>query len=143
MNDRCTRISQVLGATTQMNIGRLGDVFIYVDGVQVADWSLSTISNSMIEYDIDVEVAVGSIVDLIVTPKLNVFFDGTVFTAIISGDPPCGADLTMDGELNFFDVSAFLSAYTSGDPIADFTNDGEFNFFDVSAFLSAYNTGCP
>ena len=55
----------------------------------------------------------------------------------------CPADLTGDGELNFFDVSAFLSAYSSNDPVADFTKDGEFNFFDVSAFLAAYGAGCP
>ena len=59
------------------------------------------------------------------------------------GPAPCPADLTGDGMLNFFDVSAFLSAYNSMDPIADFTGDGMFNFFDVSAFLSAYNAGCP
>ena len=55
----------------------------------------------------------------------------------------CPADLTGDGELNFFDVSAFLSAYNAMDPAADFTGDGIFNFFDVSAFLGFYNMGCP
>ena len=56
---------------------------------------------------------------------------------------PCPADLTGDGNLNFFDVSAFLAAYNTMNPIADFTGDGMFNFFDVSAFLAAYNMGCP
>ncbi|MBO6740545.1 MAG: hypothetical protein JJ916_11865 [Phycisphaerales bacterium] len=55
----------------------------------------------------------------------------------------CLADLNMDGEINFFDVSAFLTAFSSMDPIADFNDDELFNFFDVSAFLSAYNAGCP
>lgn len=55
----------------------------------------------------------------------------------------CSPDLTGDGVLDFFDVSAFLSAYSSEDPIADFTGDGQFDFFDVSAFLSAYTSGCP
>ena len=55
----------------------------------------------------------------------------------------CPADLTGDGELNFFDVSAFLAALGAQDPSADFTGDGEFNFFDVSAFLQAFATGCP
>ncbi len=55
----------------------------------------------------------------------------------------CPADLTGDGVLNFFDVSAFLNAYNAMDPAADFTNDGVFNFFDVSAFLNAFNAGCP
>lgn len=57
--------------------------------------------------------------------------------------PPCPADITGEGELNFFDVSAFLLAFNAQDPIADFTGDGLFNFFDVSAFLLAFQTGCP
>jgi hypothetical protein len=55
----------------------------------------------------------------------------------------CRADLTGEGELNFFDISLFLSLYNSQNPIADFTGDGQFNFFDVSAFLGAFNAGCP
>jgi len=55
----------------------------------------------------------------------------------------CLADLTGEGELNFFDVSAFLAAFSVEDPVADFTNDGMFNFFDVSAFLNAFSAGCP
>lgn len=55
----------------------------------------------------------------------------------------CEADLTGDGVLNFFDVSAFLAAYGDQDPVADFSGDGLFNFFDVSSFLAAFSTGCP
>lgn len=61
----------------------------------------------------------------------------------VDNGPDCPGDLTGDGMLNFFDVSAFLQAYNAMDPIADFNNDGMFNFFDVSAFLQAYNAGCP
>jgi hypothetical protein len=62
---------------------------------------------------------------------------------VVQLPPACAGDLTGDGVLNFFDVSAFLNAYTAMDPIADFTGDGVFDFFDVSAFLNAYNGGCP
>jgi len=55
----------------------------------------------------------------------------------------CPADLNGDGSLNFLDVSAFLSAFGSGDPVADFSGDGSFNFLDVSAFLAAFGAGCP
>ncbi|MCA9276913.1 MAG: hypothetical protein KDA29_12890 [Phycisphaerales bacterium] len=55
----------------------------------------------------------------------------------------CPADLTGDQSLDFFDVSAFLSAFNAMDPIADITGDGSFDFFDVSAFLNAFNAGCP
>tara|TARA_E500000318_G_scaffold86482_5_gene82998 strand:- start:29944 stop:32109 length:2166 start_codon:yes stop_codon:yes gene_type:complete len=55
----------------------------------------------------------------------------------------CAADITGDGVLDFFDVSAFLNAYNASDPLADFTGDGTLDFFDVSAFLNAFNAGCP
>ncbi|MDF1809833.1 MAG: spondin domain-containing protein [Phycisphaerales bacterium] len=46
-------------------------------------------------------------------------------------------------ELNFFDVSAFLSAFSAQSIDADLNDDGEFNFFDVSDFLTALSEGCP
>jgi len=55
----------------------------------------------------------------------------------------CPADLTGDGALDFFDISEFLTALSSSDPVADFTGDGLFDFFDISAFLTAYADGCP
>lgn len=55
----------------------------------------------------------------------------------------CLADLTDDGVLNFFDVSAFLSGFQAMDPSADLNGDGVYNFFDVSVFLSAFAAGCP
>ena len=61
-----------------------------------------------------------------------------------SGQLACSpADLTGDGVLDFFDVSAFLTAFNNNEPIADFTNDGIYNFFDISFFLSTFNAGCP
>lgn len=55
----------------------------------------------------------------------------------------CPADFNQDTLLDFFDISAFISAFSSADPIADFNNDGAFDFFDLSAFLVAYAAGCP
>lgn len=55
----------------------------------------------------------------------------------------CDIDYNDDGVLDFFDVSAFLNAYLSNDPIADLDANGVFDFFDVSAFLSLYAAGCP
>lgn len=83
------------------------------------------------------DVAVGAILD-----DDNDTSSGSayVFTAPL---PECPADLTGDGILNFFDVSAFLIAFNAQNPIADFTNDGFYDFFDVSAFLKAFAAGCP
>lgn len=68
--------------------------------------------------------------------------DDIVFTGVI---PPaiCPVDLNSDGDLNFFDISAFLNAFSIQDPIADFSGDGELNFFDISAFLNQFAAGCP
>jgi len=55
----------------------------------------------------------------------------------------CPADLNGDSMTNFFDVSNFLSAFASLNPIADFNNDGLFNFFDISTFLEVFSVGCP
>ena len=55
----------------------------------------------------------------------------------------CLADLTGDGLLNFFDISAFLQAFGAQDSSADFNGDGLFNFFDISDFLAAFAAGCP
>lgn len=59
------------------------------------------------------------------------------------GVPSCPADINGDGNLNFFDVSLFLGAFSNGDPLADFNEDGQLNFFDVSLFLGAFSAGCP
>lgn len=75
-------------------------------------------------------------------PDGNESFDDSDVSFTITGTS-CAADLTGDGVLDFFDVSAFLNAYTAMDPLADFTSDGVYDFFDVSAFLNAYNVGCP
>lgn len=87
---------------------------------------------------------------------INISEDGTTQRIIISATeadrvyvfsitPPCSpADLAGPfGQLNFFDVSAFLSAFNAMDPAADLNGDGRFDFFDVSGFLSAFSAGCP
>ncbi len=76
--------------------------------------------------------------------------DGAEDLIVVSGDDgklrihygipdadPCPADLNNDGELNFFDISAFLTDQP------DYNGDGEFNFFDVPAFIQDFNAGCP
>lgn len=76
-----------------------------------------------------------------------------VFTPIPGGGFEVGEELNTQGcpadfadpfgELDFFDASAFISAFNAQDPSADFNADGMYDFFDVSAFLTAFNDGCP
>lgn len=62
-------------------------------------------------------------------------------TELIVGQT-CLSDFNLDGELNFFDVSEFLTRFGDADPEADLNGDGLLNFFDVSAFLINYSDGC-
>lgn len=64
-------------------------------------------------------------------------------TAYVLEREACPADLNNDGLRDFFDVQAFLQAFSSGLPAADFTHDGALDFFDVQAFLNLYSGGCP
>ncbi len=81
--------------------------------------------------------SLGSIVEYLLSPGLD------IPACLAPPIPECAGDLTDDGLLDFFDVSAFLDAFASQDSVADFTDDGIFDFFDVSAFLDAFGAGCP
>ena len=54
----------------------------------------------------------------------------------------CDADLTGDGALDFFDISAFLGFFGAGDTRGDINQDGEFDFFDISLFLQIFSGTC-
>lgn len=60
-----------------------------------------------------------------------------------NGIPTCPPDLTGDGELDFFDIQAFLNLFAAQHPLADFNDDGVFDFFDVQTFLGLFAAGCP
>lgn len=55
----------------------------------------------------------------------------------------CAADLFPDANLDFLDISSFLSFINSSDPSGDFNGDGSIDFFDISAFLTTFSAGCP
>lgn len=54
----------------------------------------------------------------------------------------CFADVNEDGQTDFLDISAFISAFTAGESLADMNSDGYFDFIDISIFLSSFATGC-
>jgi len=57
---------------------------------------------------------------------------------------PCPGDMNNDGNLDFYDVSAFLSGFVNQDPRADFAgSDGVFDFFDIDEFINRFGAGCP
>jgi endonuclease I len=122
-------LTTTLGVITDLSSVGMGSFEVMLDdtseGVYAATYTLRVFnSRSMFPGDVVVE-------------DLTLELTGEV------GGSTCTADLTGDGVLNFFDVSAFLSSYSGGDLSVDFTGDGVLNFFDVSAFLNAYTAGCP
>ena len=68
--------------------------------------------------------------------------NGTIGVFVATPSAACVADFDDDGDLDFFDISAFVTAFQNGDTAADLNGDGMLNFFDVSAFLNAFSTGC-
>ncbi len=67
---------------------------------------------------------------------------GDVSQVVATGCSPADLAEPYDA-LNFFDISAFLTAFGESDPVADVNEDGVFNFFDISEFLSIFSAGCP
>ncbi len=61
------------------------------------------------------------------------------------GNEACVADLAEPfGQLDFSDVTAFLTAFGAMGAEADLAEPfGQFDFSDVTAFLAAFGAGCP
>lgn len=60
-----------------------------------------------------------------------------------NGLKSCPADFNPDGQVNFFDVTAFVQSYIDADLLADMNGDLQVDWFDVTAFLTVYTNGCP
>lgn len=70
--------------------------------------------------------------------------DGFAMLRPVVPDEPvgCPADFNGDALVNFFDVQAFLNAFSAHDDSADLNADGVWNFFDVQMFLNVFSAGC-
>ncbi len=77
----------------------------------------------------------------------NTGFDDTDMPITINGtNPSCnGADIAEPyGQLDFSDISAFLTAFTNMDGSADLAAPfGQWDFSDISEFLTLFSSGCP
>ncbi len=47
------------------------------------------------------------------------------------------------GILDLSDISAFIAAFTTGQPAADIDNNGIYDLSDISQFIAAFTSGCP
>ena len=72
---------------------------------------------------------------------LNVFFNACTAEGPAGCNP---ADLDAPfGLLDLADVTTFVTAFTTSDPIADIDGSGLLDLADVVAFVTAFNAGCP
>jgi hypothetical protein len=56
--------------------------------------------------------------------------------------PPCRADYSNDGIVDFFDYLDFVAAFDSGSMDADFNGDQIVDFFDYLDFAAAFDNDC-
>ena len=83
------------------------------------------------------------------TTDVSVTYCGwNIDDVVFSGVTPlnsCPADLAPpEGQLNVFDLFAYLDLYNSADPGADWAAPfGTINVFDLFAYLDAFGAGCP
>ncbi|MEM9373307.1 MAG: GC-type dockerin domain-anchored protein [Planctomycetota bacterium] len=93
-------------------------------------------------YNERIDATISQSEDMIVSGEPNLAW--AVFT--LSPDP-CVADFFPadgDGVLNFFDVSAYITAYNAASPDADLAAPfGTLNFFDIAEYIALYGAGCP
>jgi hypothetical protein len=71
---------------------------------------------------------------------------GATFADVAPGTPiqDCPADLAEPfGILDLADINAFVTGFTTMDPIADLNGDGIFDLGDVTAFVNSFTAGCP
>ena len=115
---------QVLGTLDGASLGTTAETFEFVTPIPA--WAIDTTRLRMTSAGND-----PIYID-------NVYFGPDQLTGACSE-----ADFNADGILDFFDISAFLTAFGGGDLAADLSGDGVLDFFDISAFLTAFGQGCP
>lgn len=114
------------------------------DGRQASHWKADELLGLDLPIGImDPTVPLDALAPEFFTPADRLAFRLLGWDIALDGSPPCAADLTGDGALTFFDVTAFISAFNDRDSIGDFNADGLYDFFDVTAYLAAFQAGCP
>ena len=105
------------------------------------DWNYGWMSFSVTEYTNPnqscVDQGSGEVLSLAEYTMRQIGVSMTPGDSIMVGLSSCPADLTGDGELDFFDVSAMVM-----NPF-DFNGDTAFDFRDLASFLSSFSAGCP
>lgn len=128
--------------------------------IQLRDWQLDAVTGpvNLRIHTTDDSDGVGTISDITdlgggvyratITPgavpgsdTLDIVADAGDRTVLLTPKPVFrvteqAGDFNGDGVISFFDVQAFLAAFSAGDLSADLNNDSTLNFADVQLFLS-------
>ncbi len=147
--DSCVFVGDYIciGAPNRYSGGVSGAVYVfdYATGNEVGILDTTSLPDEMSMEDFGTALASDGNRLVVGASGLNVEdFDPSTGSAYLFALPCNAADFALPyGELDFFDMQAFLAAYGNEDPSADLTGDGEWDGFDISAFTTAYNAGCP
>ncbi len=146
LSDTSTYEVEISGATTYDTIDSTST--FHADGVlnvQLIDGFVPT--TSFVATIVTADAGVTGTFDTLIAPpppadprlsyKIG-YFDNEIRIGAV-----CDSDIDFNGEIDFFDISSFLSLFTMQDPAADYNQDGEYDFFDISLFLSSFASGCP
>ncbi len=114
-----------------------GAVYIYnLDTLEVIDKvNTPMLNRDFMQFGMDVKIQDGTIFASAIDPRETDILTNKRVVYIL--ERFCRPDITLDGDLNFLDVSAFLKL------AIDYNEDGSFNFLDISAFLQSFAEGCP
>ncbi len=111
------------------------------DGIDHSGFNLNQLELPVFAFGADLQLRLTALGD---EADDDWFVDNIAVTKDFIDEPdPCPADMNGDGALDFFDIAAFLSAFSALDSVADFNGDGQWDFFDIASFLSAFSAGCP
>lgn len=126
-----------------VQVGKLKPFMFAADGEQTGDMP-ATITGGTFGQPVVFQIPN---LELDFSPDLGLGANNPVISAqgsvTAQGPMPCAADIIHDGQLDFFDVQAFLNAFASQTEPGDWNDDFFYDFFDVQAFLNDYATGCP
>ena len=135
--------AQVLDTDTlNVEVFNIGGSWTQIDTILGSELSNAA---QVIEYDVPItSIALPDMRLRLTASTAGAFIIDNVYVGVEPYVAGCNAaDINGDGVLNFFDISAFLIAFSAGEPAADLNNDWQFNFFDISAYLTEFGAGCP
>ena len=144
----------IVPSNVSNNNGGSVDVFVYHNSTQLflfdnpsdaSGGSLLSQANGTFNLT-GLTLADGDTIDFVVFRNGNFAADETALQANISADVPGAGplvgDCNLDGNVNFLDITPFISLVSVGEFLdeADINRDGSVNFLDITPFINLFNS---